>query len=312
MDSTTFFYLAVLVSAPVIISIWYAINTQKKFNQVNQSLLERTDELAKVNREIDQLAANKNELFRKNEVTRIAAEQKSHAMTWANNQLEKWKLENETQIRKESKKKSEDIQIGQIYKRLTPFLEEFPWLPSDVRFLGGPIDFVVFEGLSEDRQELNIHLVQVKTGQSRLSPPQKKIREAVQNGKVFWKEIRGDKNKTKPTPRGGMPSNTGAYYSLNSFENGNKIQNRSQPKTKQGEIEILYKSSAQVEENEQLNEVPTHLYDAIYEYAHSWRAYKTPNFKKWCKSISEEISEEIIERISVEELKAIWNKAALD
>ena len=70
-----------------------------------------------------------------------------------------------------------------------PYLPDFPYNPKDARFLGSPIDFVVFDGLSEG-QVKNIVFVEVKTRVSALSTRERRIRDAVQSGRVLWQECR--------------------------------------------------------------------------------------------------------------------------
>ena len=53
------------------------------------------------------------------------------------------------------------------------------------RFLGAPIDGVQFE---DDR----IVLVEFKSGQSRLSSRQRRIRDLVREGRVEFREVRVD------------------------------------------------------------------------------------------------------------------------
>ena len=55
----------------------------------------------------------------------------------------------------------------------------------EFRFLGAPIDGVQFE---DDR----IVLVEFKSGQSRLSSRQRRIRDLVREGRVEFREVRVD------------------------------------------------------------------------------------------------------------------------
>ena len=65
------------------------------------------------------------------------------------------------------------------------FSESYPWDPRNFRFLGAPIDGVQFE---DDR----VVLVEFKSGRSRLSDRQLRIRDLVQNGRVEFREVRVD------------------------------------------------------------------------------------------------------------------------
>jgi len=80
---------------------------------------------------------------------------------------------------------------GQLYEQLVPYLPDFEFNPKDARFLGRPVDFVVFDGLDEGELR-RIVFVEVKTGGSKLTPRERLIRDAVREGRVGWKEIRSE------------------------------------------------------------------------------------------------------------------------
>src|SRR5262245_62108653 len=79
---------------------------------------------------------------------------------------------------------------GQIAEQMAPVLPGFSYLPADARFLGDPIDYVVFNGRTNlanngsGEQELEIILLEVKHGQSKLTPAQRAIAKAVEEGRV--------------------------------------------------------------------------------------------------------------------------------
>lgn len=81
---------------------------------------------------------------------------------------------------------------GKVSETFAPFLEGFPFKPSECKFLGDPIDYVVFEGLDE-RDVKGIHFVEVKQGSSQLSKHQKQIRDLINNlssEDITFKEFR--------------------------------------------------------------------------------------------------------------------------
>jgi predicted Holliday junction resolvase-like endonuclease len=59
--------------------------------------------------------------------------------------------------------------------------------PGDFRFLGSPVDFVVFDGLTGGAVE-RIVLVEVKSGDPRLNDRQAQIKAAITSGalRVDW------------------------------------------------------------------------------------------------------------------------------
>jgi predicted Holliday junction resolvase-like endonuclease len=104
--------------------------------------------------------------------------------------LQKWISEKEDEVRKDAAERSRRVVDGKVNEQFSPFLEEFDFDPKDARFLGNPIDFVVFDGLTQTDDIKNIIFVEVKTGKSQLTVRQKKIKDAISEGKIVWKEIR--------------------------------------------------------------------------------------------------------------------------
>ena len=84
-----------------------------------------------------------------------------------------------------SQKKSSETRLGQIGEHFAPLLDVVPYDPKDARFLGSPIDFVVF-----DFEGDQIVLVEFKTGNSRESKRQRQVRDMVANGNVKYEVIR--------------------------------------------------------------------------------------------------------------------------
>ena len=88
-------------------------------------------------------------------------------------------------------KKSREVIEGKVLENLFPFLKGFPFSPSDVRFIGSPIDMVVFEGLSKGKVE-KIYFVEVKRNKTaQLSEREKQIKNVVKRKDVYWYEYKG-------------------------------------------------------------------------------------------------------------------------
>lgn len=86
-------------------------------------------------------------------------------------------------------KKSRAVLGGQFSEQLAPYLPDFPYSPTEVRFIGKPIDFIVFKGM--DMKNINeVVFVEVKSGKSSLSSQEKYLREAILNKNVKWEEYR--------------------------------------------------------------------------------------------------------------------------
>ena len=91
--------------------------------------------------------------------------------------------------RKDAVRRSRSALTGQVSEQLAPYLPGFPWNPNEVRFLGKPIDFLVFKGMDEKRIE-EVVFVEVKTGDGALSPVERSLRDAIQEQRVSWTEWR--------------------------------------------------------------------------------------------------------------------------
>jgi predicted Holliday junction resolvase-like endonuclease len=61
--------------------------------------------------------------------------------------------------------------------------------PKDARFLGAPIDLIVFNGLSDGNLQ-EIIFLEVKTGASSLSARERQIRDIISTRRVSWREFR--------------------------------------------------------------------------------------------------------------------------
>ena len=108
----------------------------------------------------------------------------------AEEDLERWRHKTETDIRADAVKRSRAVVTGKVTEHLVPYLGEFPFNPMDVRFLGTPVDLVVFDGLSEGSLQ-EVVFVEIKSGPSAsLSTRERRIRDAVRNGRVRWLEYR--------------------------------------------------------------------------------------------------------------------------
>lgn len=92
-------------------------------------------------------------------------------------------------IRKQATQKSRAVIGGQFSEQLAPYLPDFNHDPTEAKFLGKPVDFIVFEGLNKKHVDKVVFL-EVKSGTSRLSSMQKTLKEAIQNKQVYWEEYK--------------------------------------------------------------------------------------------------------------------------
>lgn len=96
-------------------------------------------------------------------------------------------------IRQDALGKSRAVLKGKIGEQMAPMLPEFRYNPADARFLGSPIDYIIFDGYSEAKEGSGkirrIILMDVKTGKAKLSPIEKKVKEAVSAGSIEWETL---------------------------------------------------------------------------------------------------------------------------
>lgn len=99
-----------------------------------------------------------------------------------------------SKVRKDAIKRSRSVIGGQLAEQVAPFLPGFPCHPGDARFIGKPVDFIAFPGMTEDNQVHEVLLIEVKTGKSALSGREKEVKKAVSEGRVRYVEYRADDN----------------------------------------------------------------------------------------------------------------------
>ena len=98
--------------------------------------------------------------------------------------------------REDAIKRSRAVLSGQFSEQLAPYLPNFPYKPTEARFIGKPIDFIVFKGMDEKKIE-EVVFVEVKSGTSTLSTPERRLRDAINEKKVKWEEYSIPKELTK-------------------------------------------------------------------------------------------------------------------
>ena len=118
-------------------------------------------------------------------ITRLKYEKRFH--DWQEAEISRWSVEMQ-QARKAAVTQSRAVLGGKFTEQMVPFFPDFRYDPTEVRFIGSPIDMIVFPGLARGDPE-EIVILEVKTGSGTLTPPQRKIRQLVEDGMVRWEEI---------------------------------------------------------------------------------------------------------------------------
>jgi predicted Holliday junction resolvase-like endonuclease len=100
-----------------------------------------------------------------------------------------WKAAYTRSIRRDAIGRSQATIAGLVHEQLLPILPGFPFNPKDARFLGSPVDLIVFDGLDAGQLD-RIVFLEVKTGGAGLSARERQLRDVVRAGKVSWQEMR--------------------------------------------------------------------------------------------------------------------------
>lgn len=91
--------------------------------------------------------------------------------------------------RRDAINRSRAVLKGNFSEQLAPYLPGFNYPPTECKFLGKPVDFLVFRG-SDEKKIDEIVFVEVKSGKGKLSNVEKDLKKAVEEGRVRWEEYR--------------------------------------------------------------------------------------------------------------------------
>ena len=103
--------------------------------------------------------------------------------------IQQWKARYTQVIRQDAVQRSQAVTSGKVHEQLVPYLPEFGFNPKDARFLGSPVDLLVFDGL-DDGALRRVVFVEIKTGDSALTGRERQVRDVVRASHVVWEEIR--------------------------------------------------------------------------------------------------------------------------
>ena len=195
-ESLTFVLLLALAVVVIVMLIVICMRLQSQVSasvrdltSVQMQLNSRNDDLMQLQTQINNLAQRQYTAWREREVQTIRDELHKTIMEQARNAFQQWQADTEANIRADAIRRSSAVVSGKVTEHLTPYMGVFPYNPKDARFLGAPIDLIVFDGMSDDDLR-QIVFLEVKTNTSTLSPRERRIRDAVQAGRVAWREFR--------------------------------------------------------------------------------------------------------------------------
>jgi len=134
------------------------------------------------------MARNLFDEWRSRELEQVRAEIEQGIRTKYEAELNKWIQEKEKQIREDAIKRSLSVTLGKVAEHIAPVIasDEIGADPPDFRYLGSPVDYVVFRGLSKGKVEEVIFLEVKASETGALSPREKEVKKAVESGKVSY------------------------------------------------------------------------------------------------------------------------------
>src|SRR5437660_2143152 len=103
--------------------------------------------------------------------------------------IQQWKARYTQGIRQDAVQRSQAVTSGKVHEQLVPYLPEFGFNPKDARFLGSPVDLLVFDGL-DDGELRRVVFIEIKTGGSALTGRERQVRDVVRARQVAWEELR--------------------------------------------------------------------------------------------------------------------------
>ncbi len=169
----------------------YKYFSTKKFLYKQQEDIKvwRDKEIKTIREEEAKAALDRFERWREQELFLVRKQELEIARMEMEVKFNEWKNKYTHEIRQDAIQKSKAVTFGKVTEHFIPYLSDFVYNPKDARFLGSPVDFVVFDGLSEGEIK-SVVFIEVKTGASSLTSRERKIRDAVNAGRIEWAEIR--------------------------------------------------------------------------------------------------------------------------
>jgi predicted Holliday junction resolvase-like endonuclease len=165
------------------------VQLQEHSQQLSNNISDLQKQLKDSYSVIPKLANEQAEEFKKNHINQLKESLQASAKQSALADLESWKIQYEAFFRQDAISRSQSVIMGKVTEHLIPFQNSFPFNPKEARFIGSPIDLIVFDGI-DNEDIVDIYILEIKTGDSSLSKRQRLIKDAVQNGRVHWRELR--------------------------------------------------------------------------------------------------------------------------
>ena len=96
----------------------------------------------------------------------------------------------EKALRQDAITRSQNVTKGKVAEQIAPYLPDFPYDPRDLRFLGSPVDYVVFDGMTEGSIH-KIVFLEIKTGKyARLTTRERDVEEVLNLRRATYELIK--------------------------------------------------------------------------------------------------------------------------
>lgn len=178
--------LTFIIIGSLVILLSFLLAYQFKILQEKQDLYKKYHETL---RNMEARARDLFESWRENELENQKKVLTEGVKREYESEFREWKANEEKGIREDAINKSRAVIMGKVTEHIMPYFEDFKYNPKDARFIGTPVDFIVFDGMCDGKVR-QIVFVEVKTGKTgQLSKTEKQVRDAVINRKVTWDKI---------------------------------------------------------------------------------------------------------------------------
>jgi predicted Holliday junction resolvase-like endonuclease len=185
--------LLLLIAAIVALILWAMYyGLKKRFDSLS-------NEHNTLKVEMNERAQQQFAAWREAELASARAEVSEVYRLEAETEKKAWKIEMERSIREDAIRRASAVVSGKVAENLAPLMPAFPYDPRDSRFLGSPIDFIVFDGMTENELR-EIVFLEVKMGSSSLSARERRVRNAVRAKRVSWHLLELGKGTDGPAP----------------------------------------------------------------------------------------------------------------
>ena len=192
MDFSTLFLLVVLLLVIVFIVAYY-LKLSREYHKLRLEFDSRVSQEANtlaakmfnewVNTRLNELKSSLEKEYQVRFETLTKSLQSEYEV-----KFQEWLFEKEREIREDAIKRSISTLLGMISEHIAPLFiaEKYEFNPKDLRFLGTPIDFIAFKGLSDNNPQ-EIIFIEVKSGKtSTLTPRERAVKRLVEEKKISW------------------------------------------------------------------------------------------------------------------------------